>query len=340
MNYSENLNLKSIEYIDEDGNLKIEQWALPDKYFLKYMVSDLGRIKSLNYNNKGIEGIIKQSLSNNGYYHVRLKNKNNKLMNIKTHQMVAIGFLGHTLDRFNKVIDHKNNVKTDNRLVNLQIVTPRFNTNKDKIKEGILIGDSWYKGENIWCPSVTIDNTLYKLGNYTTLKEASNAYNKAVYDWENDKIKPFKKQRVKNCIRFFKANKKWGVRIRYEGSYYHVGYYLTEIEAIDAKVNTENNIEEFVKKHTKKVKSIHFNKVSQKWIVGMNIQKVKVALGRFITEQEAIEFLDKLNTIVSLFTKQDIALEKLLKEMFDNGLPLIQKHLKILNELNNKSSLT
>lgn len=101
-----------------------------------YMVSNLGRVKSLKFNR---EKILKSNINSSGYYTILLYNKNR--INRTVHQLVAQSFLEHIPCGFKLVVDHINDIKTDNKVENLQIVTTRFNCKK---KQGNY--SSQYKG--------------------------------------------------------------------------------------------------------------------------------------------------------------------------------------------------
>lgn len=90
-----------------------------------YLVSNLGNVKSLNYNRTGKEGILKPILDKDGYYCVNLS-KNAKSKHIKVHRLVVEAFIGEIPTGL--VVNHINEIKTDNRLENLEICTIRENT--------------------------------------------------------------------------------------------------------------------------------------------------------------------------------------------------------------------
>lgn len=84
------------------------------------MVSDLGRVKSINH--LGEEKILKPRLTTWGYHQVRLfKLKSAKSFTI--HRLVATIFLGSS----NLAVNHINCCKTDNRLENLEYVSTSAN---------------------------------------------------------------------------------------------------------------------------------------------------------------------------------------------------------------------
>lgn len=97
-----------------------------------YQVSNLGRVKSLarstNYKNIGTawrkERIRKPKLSNTGYYEVALA-KEHKTYYKRVHRLVAEAFIPNP-DNL-PYINHINEIKTDNRVENLEWCTPKYN---------------------------------------------------------------------------------------------------------------------------------------------------------------------------------------------------------------------
>ena len=90
-----------------------------------YEVSDYGRIKSLNYNHTGKEHILTPQKSRN-YLHVGLW-KNRKCKIYKVHRLVWEAFNGPIPDGMQ--VNHINEDKTDNRLCNLNLMSPKENVN-------------------------------------------------------------------------------------------------------------------------------------------------------------------------------------------------------------------
>jgi len=67
-------------------------------------------------------------LNNHGYYHVTVYD-NGKKKDFKSNRFIYECFHGVITDK--RVVDHINNIKTDNRLDNLQLITHRENIIKD-----------------------------------------------------------------------------------------------------------------------------------------------------------------------------------------------------------------
>ena len=99
-----------------------------------YQASNLGRVKSLERFRKGKNGflvsvkekILKPRMLNSGYYIVQLyKNSIGKWYQV--HRIVWEAFNGSISEGLQ--VNHINEVKTDNRLSNLNLMTPKENCN-------------------------------------------------------------------------------------------------------------------------------------------------------------------------------------------------------------------
>ena len=164
-----------------------EIWKDIPEYEGLYQVSNLGRVKSLPklkfYKNrtkpeKVKEFILKQYLHNN-YFTLGLT-KDNARKTKMVHQLVAIAFLKHKPNGFNgKIVDHINNNPLDNRVVNLQLITNRENSSKDK-KGGSskYVGVSYRKSRKRWRALIKINGVQKELGSFKTEYEAHLAYQK------------------------------------------------------------------------------------------------------------------------------------------------------------------
>ncbi len=81
-----------------------------------YFISDTGEIYS-KYRKK----IIKASQDKDGYLKVRLWNKNKTYTNYFVHRLVASNYIENPQKK--KTVNHKNGVKDDNRVENLEWAT-------------------------------------------------------------------------------------------------------------------------------------------------------------------------------------------------------------------------
>lgn len=160
-----------------------EEWRYIKGFEEMYQISNLGRVKS--FKNKK-ETILNNSKNNKGYYKIILR-KNNKNYYKAIHQLIAIEFLNHTPNGNKLVVDHKNNVKTDNRLSNLQIITNRENSSKDrKNKTSKYTGVYCHKTRNKWKASIEINGSKVHLGLFTCELEAHNAYQNKLKEIKNE----------------------------------------------------------------------------------------------------------------------------------------------------------
>ena len=171
----------------------MEVWKNIKGYEGLYQVSNFGRVKSLErkvitskrkYTVK--EKMLSQSDRGHGYLRVCFSKKGiEKTMQV--HQLVAMAFLNHTPKKTNKIVDHINNIKTDNRLKNLQIITVRENCTKDaKGHISKYVGVSKRKDRNKWIARIMINNKSKHLGYFDNEYDAHLAYQNALKEIENE----------------------------------------------------------------------------------------------------------------------------------------------------------
>lgn len=100
-----------------------ERWKPVVGYEGLYEVSDEGRVRSLRF---GKVKVLSPKLYKNGYNAVNLyKNKKRKMYYV--HRLVWVSFRGEIAKGM--VVNHLNEIKTDNRLENLEICTVTENNN-------------------------------------------------------------------------------------------------------------------------------------------------------------------------------------------------------------------
>ena len=101
----------------------MEHWKSIAGYEGLYEVSDLGRVKSLKF---GKEKILKPRETHGGYLKVALC-KDGKVEQSKIHRLVAKAFIQNpnNLD----TVNHKDEVKTNNNVSNLEWMSMRDNIN-------------------------------------------------------------------------------------------------------------------------------------------------------------------------------------------------------------------
>ena len=101
-----------------------EIWKPVRNYEGLYEVSNLGRVKSLNYNRTGKERIMKGLDNGHGYLFVQLC-KDGKVENCRINRLVAMAFLPNP-DNLPEV-NHKDKIRTNNKVENLEWCTTKYN---------------------------------------------------------------------------------------------------------------------------------------------------------------------------------------------------------------------
>lgn len=160
--------------------MKEEIWRDVVGYKGCYQVSDLGNIRSLDridYTGRRLKGRILKPAIACGYLVVNLS-LNGKVKTLKVHQLVAITFLNHKPCGHKLVIDHIDNNKLNNSLENLQIITQRENSSKDRVGgSSIYTGVSFHPDGNKYVARCFHNSVDVYLGRFNTELEASEAYN-------------------------------------------------------------------------------------------------------------------------------------------------------------------
>ena len=135
----------------------------------KYAVDSEGTVWSLNYSRTGKTRALKAGKGNHGYLVVGLS-KNGKARTKKVHRLVAQAYLDNYSDDLQ--VDHIDNVKTNNCLSNLRMVTSQQNHfNRSKAK-----GYYWNKEKKKWMAYICLNGKSKHLGYFVNEHDAHQAY--------------------------------------------------------------------------------------------------------------------------------------------------------------------
>jgi hypothetical protein len=96
---------------------------------------------------------------------------------VRLHQLIAAAFLDYKFDGRKLVVDHIDSNKLNNNLSNLQVVSHRENTSKERRKKTEMpTGVFYLKDKKIYKVSIGIKKIKIHLGYFKTIKEAEQAY--------------------------------------------------------------------------------------------------------------------------------------------------------------------
>lgn len=110
--------------------LNNEQWRDVDGYDGAYQVSDLGRVRSQK---SGEWKVMKAINDNRGYLQVQLS-KDGKKKNFFVHRLVAQAFIENDDDNKTQ-INHRNEIKSENRIWNLEWCTAQYNSTYNGLRK-------------------------------------------------------------------------------------------------------------------------------------------------------------------------------------------------------------
>jgi hypothetical protein len=300
-NYYQNLCLEPILYQNSAGEECVEKWIDIPNYENKYQISNLGRIKTLSREVSNSvatqitkEKILKQLISNsNPYIRVVLSSEGKKKMYL-VHRLVAISFLNYNPKKNKNVIDHINNIKKDNRLDNLQIISIRENSSKDSRNKNGYVGVLFNK--NKYTAYILVNSKQHCLGTYKSAEEASKVYNEAIQlIKENKSISHLIVVRtnlngLKGVVRHGNT---FQSKIYFKGNTISLGFFKTAeeahniyLKALELKRNNKCFLH-LIKKYTNKLNCKGVQKYGNKfrtrvWLKGKNIN-----LGVYDTLEEA-----------------------------------------------------
>lgn len=105
----------------------MEIWKPIDGFDGNYQVSNLGNVQNLNWRSPGTVRNLTPVHDRDGYLVVCLSAFDGTQKSMRVHRLVAAAFL----DDFDeaKTVNHKNEIRSDNRLENLECLTIKENNN-------------------------------------------------------------------------------------------------------------------------------------------------------------------------------------------------------------------
>ena len=113
-----------------------EIWKDVTNYEGLYQVSNLGRVKSLGFDKWHKGRILKQSFDGKGKYLFVGLHKDGKTKQKNVHRLVAETFIPNPNNL--PCVNHINEIKTDNRAVNLEWCTIEYNSNYGNAKKNMI----------------------------------------------------------------------------------------------------------------------------------------------------------------------------------------------------------
>lgn len=121
-----------------------------------------------------------EHIDRNGKVYLRVCINKKRFM---VHQVICLIETGTLPD----LVDHIDGNTLNNEFENLRITTNRLNQhNRNRHREGRLVGASWCKTRNKWQSHIQIKGRSIALGRFNTEKEAHHRYLSALKEYENE----------------------------------------------------------------------------------------------------------------------------------------------------------
>lgn len=163
----------------------MEEWRDIKGFEGFYQISNYGLIKGIqrkiyrdNFYTIRKEKILKKSLDKDAYEKIILS-KLNKDYTFQVHRLIGSAFLNNPTNL--PTINHKNKIKSNNFVLNLEWASHRENScHRSKMGEPNKIGGYFNPKENRWYSYIYINKTTFYLGSFETQREANIAYKKAL----------------------------------------------------------------------------------------------------------------------------------------------------------------
>ena len=165
----------------------MEIWKSISGYERYYEISNIGRVKGVERFVKHPDGgllkknvkYLKSSSNGTGYMRIMLS-KDGLRKEYYVHRLVMEAFVGKN----SLHINHKNGIRDDNRLENLEYVTIRENQHKRNLNRTLPLGVQ--KVRNKYRAIIGINGKNVHLGYFDTAENASIAFNNKLKTINND----------------------------------------------------------------------------------------------------------------------------------------------------------
>lgn len=214
-------------------------------------------------------------------------------------------------------IDHIDHNRLNNQRSNLRLATRQENSRYASKPPG----KSPYRGvvknssTDAWEASITVNREGFYLGYFPTQFEAAQAYNEAAIKHHGEfailndlsagpmpddlpLFVPNERTASRRGIR--KARERWHAYIYVDGEYINLGYFSTEIAAIEARDDAEYAVAigevleslKLQKPPKSQYRGVKFEKRVRKWYAEIHIKRKRIYLGSFDSEIEAAKAYD------------------------------------------------
>ena len=140
--------------------------------FSSYICRSDGQIFTTRRWNRNKPKRLRMHKDKDGYLQSTFMGDDNKKHYLLAHRLIAMAFIGES----DLQINHKNGIRTDNSVANLEYVTEQENQCHRRLREGHGVGVCWAKKEQKWRAYFQRNHKWEHIGFYDTKEEAKRAY--------------------------------------------------------------------------------------------------------------------------------------------------------------------
>lgn len=215
----------------------------------------------------------------------------------------------------NHEVHHKNEIKHDDSIENLKCITKRKHQSEHKTSEiqSIYTGVFWSIKQNKWRSAINLNRQYFYLGSFTDEYDAHLAYEKALSELNKgeDLLTLYPRKRIPKSkykwVTWDEFAQKWVLSIYIKSKRIYIRSFEEKEEEAAGKMALEIisklkkgesiDLSKYKRIQSSQHKGICWRERSQKWEVTIIVNTVRIYLGAFKTELEALNRINEYKNL-------------------------------------------